>query len=192
VPPTSCLKTSEYIRVKTNNILLVTADQTDIDDIREALVEHEVLTCTETNTAIRLCAENDIQQVIVEEGLPRRSGIELFVELRKYRPWICGLLLIDRADETVLRKALDAGMNGLLEKPVDPVKLLQRIYQTMEAAHLWVEHTRLGTLQPLYSFGEHFLSASTEQDVFDGLLDVVAEITNATRISIMWFREEEG
>ena len=64
-------------------------------------------------------------------------------------------------DEELLRKALDIGFTGLLEKPVDPVKLLQRIYRAMESASLQEENTRLKTLLPLYSFGEHFLAATT-------------------------------
>ncbi len=177
--------------MKPNKVLLVTADQTDIDEIRDALVEHEVLTCTETAEAIRLCVENDVYLVIVEEDLPRRSGFHLFLELRKHRPWMSGLLLTAGADENVLRRALDVGFSGLLEKPVDPVLLLQRIYQAMESARLQEENTRLKTLLPLYSFGEQFLSASTEQEVFDALVEIVSDITGASRVSVMWYREDE-
>lgn len=178
--------------MKFNNILLVTADRTDIQDIKEALVEHEVLTCTDSEEAVRLCLDNDVFLIIVEEGLPRSSGAELFVELRKHRPWLAGLLLTDQADAELLRRALDIGFTALLEKPVDPVKLLQRIYRAMESASLQEENTRLKTLLPLYSFGEHFLSATSEQDVFDGLLGIVSDVTGASRISVMWFDEDEG
>ncbi|MHB1348471.1 MAG: GAF domain-containing protein [Desulfobulbus sp.] len=174
-----------------NNILLVTPDKTGIRDIREALVEHEVLTCSTSQEAISLCLDNDVHLVIVEEELQGGSGSELFAELRKHRPWLAGLLLSESANENILRKALDIGFTGLLEKPVDPVILLQRIYRAMESASLQEENTRLKTLLPLYSFGEHFLSAATEQDVFDGLVDIVSELTRASRISVMWFKEEE-
>lgn len=178
--------------MKFNNILLVSADKTDIRDIKEALVEHEVLTCSAPAEAISLCLDNDVHLVLVEEELQGFSGSELFVELRKHRPWLAGLLLTDVANEEILRKALDIGFTGLLEKPLDPVILLQRIFRAMESASLQEENTRLKTLLPLYSFGEHFLSATSEQDVFDGLVDIVSELTNAPRISVMWFKEEEG
>lgn len=178
--------------MKFNNILLVSPDKTGIQDIREALVEHEVLTCADPKKAVSLCLDHDVHLVIVEEELPGYSGSELFVELRRHRPWLAGLLLTEAASEEILRKALDIGFTGLLEKPVDPVVLLQRIYRAMESASLQEENTRLKTLLPLYSFGEHFLSAATEQDVFNGLVDIVAEVTKASRISVMWFNEEEG
>ncbi|HBI15646.1 MAG TPA: hypothetical protein DDY20_09065 [Desulfobulbaceae bacterium] len=178
--------------MKFNNILLVSSDKTGIQDIKEALIEHEVLTCSERREAISQCLENDVHLVIVEEELRGYSGSELFVELRKHRPWLAGLLLTDHASEEILRKALDIGFTGLLEKPVDPVILLQRIFRAMESATLQEENTRLKTLLPLYSFGEHFLSATTEKDVFDGLVDIVSDLTKAGRISVMWFNEEEG
>ena len=178
--------------MKFSNILLVSSDKTGIQDIKEALVEHEVLTCSAPQEAISLCLEKDVHLVIVEEEMHGYSGSELFVELRKHRPWLAGLLLTEETNEDILRKALDIGFTGLLDKPVDPVILLQRIYRAMESASLQEENTRLKTLLPLYSFGEHFLSAATEQDVFDGLVDIVSEVTKASRISVMWFKEEEG
>lgn len=178
--------------MKFSNILLVTPDKTDIQDIREALAEHEVLTCADPKEAASLILDHDVHLVIVEEELPGCSGSELFVELRRLRPWLAGLLLTNVAGAEILRKALDIGFTGLLAKPVDGIVLLQRIFRAMESASLQEENTRLKTLLPLYSFGEHFLSAATEQDVFDGLVDIVAEVTRASRISVMWFNEEEG
>jgi adenylate cyclase len=178
--------------MKFNNILLVTPDESGIRDIREALIEHDVLTCTRPEEAVSVCMENDVHLVIIEEEFPRHSGCEIFADLRRHRPWLAGLLLTNAADKELLRKALDTGFTGLLEKPVDPVRLLQRIFRAMETASHQEENTRLKTLLPLYSFGEHFLSAATEQDVFDGLVGIVSEVTKATRISVMWFMEKEG
>ncbi|MDD3619010.1 MAG: adenylate/guanylate cyclase domain-containing protein [Desulfobulbaceae bacterium] len=178
--------------MKLSNILLVAPDESDIRDIREALIEHDVLTCTDPRELVSACLDNDVHLVIIEEEFPGHSGCELFAGLRRHRPWLAGFLLTGRAGEDLLRKALDAGFTGLLEKPVDPVKLLQRMYRAMESASHREEETRLKTLLPLYSFGEHFLAAATEQDVFDGLVNIVSEVTKASRISVMWFREDEG
>lgn len=177
--------------MKFNNILLITTDQSDIRDIKDALIEHEVLVCSYPHEAVQLCAAHDVHLVIVEEELPKYSGSQLFVELREKRPWLAGLLISEKADEKLLRKALDIGFTGLLEKPIEPVKLLQRIYRAMESASLQEENTRLRTLLPLYGFGEQFLNSTTDQEVYDGLLDVVAEVTKASRISVMWYMEED-
>ncbi len=177
--------------MKFNNILLVTTDESDIRDIKDALIEHEVLVCSYPSDAVQLCSEQDVHLVIVEEELPGYSGSKLFVELREHRPWLSGLLISEKANEELLRKALDIGFTGLIEKPIDPVKLLQRIYRAIESSSLLEENTRLRTLLPLYGFGEHFLNSTTDQEVYDGLLDVVSEITKASRISVMWYVEEE-
>jgi len=177
--------------MKLNNILLITTDKSDIKDIKEALIEHEVLTSENPAEASSICVDHDVYLVIVEEELLGQSGSKLFVDLRRDRPWMAGLLLTEKANEKLLRRALDIGFTGLLEKPIDPVRLLQRIYRAMEAARLQEENTRLRTLLPLYSFGEQFLSSTSEQEVFDGLIDIVVKETGANRVSIMWYREEE-
>ena len=178
--------------MKSNNILLITTDKSNIEGIREALIEHEVLTTDNFDEATSICVEHDIYLVIVEEELPGQSGSRLFVDLRRSRPWMAGILLTETADEKLLRRALDIGFAGLLEKPVEPVELLNRIYRTMESARSQEENIRLRTLLPLYSFGEQFLASTSEQQVFDGLVDIVVKETGATRVSVMWYKEEEG
>lgn len=177
--------------MKFNNILLITTDESDIRDIREALVEHEVLVCSSPQEAIQLCSEQDVYLVIVEEELPNYCGSQLFVELREQRPWLAGLLISEKADEELLRKALDIGFTGLIEKPIEAIKLLQRLYRAIESASLQEENTKLRTLLPLYGFGEQFLNSITDQEVYDSLLEVVAEVTKASKISVMWYIEEE-
>ncbi|MDH3329802.1 MAG: GAF domain-containing protein [Desulfobulbaceae bacterium] len=177
--------------MKFNNILLISRDELGIKDITDALREHEVLITEDPEDAAAICSEHDVYLVIVEEELPEWSGSRLFEELRVKRPWMAGLLLIEKANEELLRTALDIGFSGLLEKPIDPVKLLKLIYRAMESARWQEENTRLRTLLPLYNFGEQFLSSTSEQEVFDGLVDIVVKETGATRISIMWYQEEE-
>jgi adenylate cyclase len=178
--------------MKFNNILLLSTDKADIRDIREALIEHEVLTTEDPAEAASICTKRDVYLVIVEEELSGQSGSRIFMDLRRERPWMAGLLLTEKVDEKLLRRALDTGFSGFLEKPVDPVKLMQLIFRAMESTRLHEENTRLRTLLPLYSFGEQFLSSTTEQEIFDGLIDIVVKETGATRISIMWYKEEEG
>jgi len=177
--------------MKFNNILLISKDDLGIGDIKDALKEHEVLVTSDLSEAAVICAEQDVYLIIVEEELPGRSGCALFEELRVKRPWMAGLLITEKTDEKLLRRALDIGFSGFVEKPVDPVQLLKRIYRAMESARWQVENTRLRTLLPLYSFGEQFLSSTSEQEVFDGLVDIVVKETGATRISVMWYREDE-
>jgi adenylate cyclase len=177
--------------MKFKNILLLSTDDLGIKDIKDALREHEVHISEDPVEAAAICSENDVYLVIVEEELPGRSGSDLFEELRKKRPWMTGLLLTARADEALLRRALDIGFSGLLEKPVDPVVFLKRVYRAMESARWQEENTRLRTLLPLYNFGEQFLSSTSEQEVFDRLVDIVVKETGATRVSVMWYREEE-
>lgn len=177
--------------MKYSNILLITTDQSDIRDIREALIEHEVRVCSSPDEALQLSAEHDVHLMIVEEELPGYSGSRLFSELREKRPWLAGLLIAEKADERLLRNALDRGFSGLLEKPFEPLKLLQIIYRAIESVALQEENTRLRTLLPLYGFAEQFLNSTTDQEVYDSLLEVVSEVTRASKISVMWYFEEE-
>lgn len=177
--------------MKFNNILLISREELGINDIKDALREHEVIITEDPRAAAAICSEHDVFLVITEEELPGKSGSELFEELREKRPWMAGLLLAEKADEALLRRSLDVGFSGLLEKPIDSVKLLKHIYRAMESVRWQVENTRLRTLLPLYSFGEQFLASTSEQEIFDGLVDIVFKETGATRISVMWYQEED-
>ena len=177
--------------MKFNNILLVSSDEFGIKDIKEALREHEVFIIDDPDKAAGICDKQDIYLVIIEEELPGKKGTKLFQQLRDKRPWMAGLLLTSKADEKLLRLALDIGFSGLLEKPINALELLKRIYEAKESARRQEENTRLRTLLPLYSFGERFLASTTEQEIFDGLVDIVARETKAPRISVMWYNQEE-
>ena len=177
--------------MKFNNILLITTDESDIKDIKDALIEHDVLVCSHPDEALQLSSEHDIYLVIVEEELPGGSGSDLFGELRKQRPWLGGLLISEKADEKMLRRALDIGFSGVIEKPIEPIRLLQRIFKAMDTATMQEEDTRLKTILPLYGFGEQFLNATTDQKIFESLLQVVYVVTVASKISVMWYAEEE-
>ena len=177
--------------MKFNNILLILTDESDIRDVKDALVEHEMLVCSYPNEAVQLCSDHDVHLVIVEEKLPEYSGSQLFVELREQHPGLAGLLVSEKADEKLLRKALDIGFTGLLEKPIDPIKLLQWIYRAIETTSMQEENTRLRTLLPLYSYGEQFLNSTSDHEIYDGLVEVVYEVTRADKISVMWYIEED-
>lgn len=177
--------------MKFKNILLVSTDDFGIKDIKDALREHEVHITEDPAEAAAICSKHDVYLVVVEEELPGWSGTELFEELRKKRPWMSGLLLTGKADDMLLRRALDAGFSGFLEKPVDPLKLLKKIYRAVESARWQEENTRLRTLLPLYNFGEQFLSSTSEQEVFDRLVEIVVKETGATRVSVMWYQQQE-
>ena len=84
--------------MKFNNILLISTDESDIRDIKDALVEHEMLVCSYPHEAVQLCSDNDVHLVIVEEELPEYSGSQLFIELRAKHPGVAGLLVSEKSD----------------------------------------------------------------------------------------------
>ncbi|MFQ5877417.1 MAG: response regulator [Acidobacteriota bacterium] len=78
----------------------------------------------------------DVDLVILDQRMPRTTGIELLRTLRRARAPRGGaapavLLVSAYLNEEIRREALELGVAEVIEKPVDPELLLRRVRESL-------------------------------------------------------------
>lgn len=129
---------------------------------------------------------------VINADLPGRSGMETFSSMRRIEPNLAAILLATQPDSTLIVEAMNHGFNGVIEKPIEAVKLVKMVQETLELARFREDSTRLKTLAPLYKLGEKFLSAVSSEQVYNELLEAVFQEIHVPSISLMMFDETSG
>jgi DNA-binding NarL/FixJ family response regulator len=103
--------------------------------LREVLVEY-LDTCDDLNPigsaatgreGIRLCRELVVDLVLTEFHLPDMDGLEAIRQMRQHCPTSPIVVLATTLDSTQMRRALDAGATGWLEKGMSPDMLIETL-----------------------------------------------------------------
>jgi DNA-binding response OmpR family regulator len=136
--------------------ILVVEDRREVLDVlQRALGEggFDVVTASDGDTALALALDLLPQLVILDIGLPKKSGLEVAQELRS-RGFSAPVLMLTALD-TVGDKVtgLDAGADDYIAKPFDIAELLARVRALLRRASLRAEAAllRVGdlTVNPL-------------------------------------------
>ena len=91
-----------------------------------AAVGHKVATAEDAATALTALATEKPDVVILDLGLPDRSGFDLISEIRRQSP-VPIIVLSARSDERSKVQALDLGADDYLGKPFGMAELMARI-----------------------------------------------------------------
>ncbi len=174
------------------SVLLLATDNAQADMIVSILSRLQVIRCRDREEAVASCHRQGICLALIVDGPSAIEGCQVFAELGEIQPGLAGILLSASVDSALLNIAMEAGFSGLVEIPVNAAQLMRVVNQALERFRLQRENSRLRTLLPLYSLGEQFFSASTEQEVLDGLLDAVDRQTGANHISVMLHNVQDG
>jgi two-component system, OmpR family, KDP operon response regulator KdpE len=89
-------------------------------------VGHRVVTAEDAAGALSMLAAEKPDVVILDLGLPDRSGLELITEIRKRSP-VPIVVLSARSDERSKVRALDLGADDYIGKPFGMAELTARI-----------------------------------------------------------------
>ena len=173
------------------SVLLLAADDEQADAIMPLLSRFKAYHCRIKEEAVALCRSHNFCLVLIIEDAPSLDGRVVYGQLRLMQPALVGILLSSSVSNERYSSALEAGFSALLEIPINEPQLLRLVNQAMERYQLQQENIRLRTLIPLYSLGEQFFSATSEQEVLDGLLDAVNRQTGAAQISVMLYDEQD-
>ena len=173
-------------------VVLYTPDDLQAEAIVAALPWLQVIRCREEEELKAICRDQELCLALLVDDPPRVDGRRIFNGLGAAQPGLAGVLFSSTVDTALLHGALEAGFSGLVELPVNPVHVTRVVNQALERYRLQQENTRLRTLIPLYSLGEQFVAASTEQEIHDLLLDAVDRQTGASHISVMLYDSQEG
>lgn len=175
--------------------ILVVDDESFIADMsRLALgdIGYEVVCACNGEQAVEIAMDSKFDLVIVDAVLPGMTGVETFDALRRKDPGMSGLLVSAHANTDTLVTAMNRGLSGVLEKPLDAKELVRSVQETLAIASLREENTRLKTILPLYKLGEKFNASNSMQEVYELLLDAVCRQINVPSMSLMMFVEEDS
>jgi PAS domain S-box-containing protein len=116
-------------------ILVVEDDPNVIDFVRDFLTEfgYTVL-CADSGNALQLFGENRgrIDLLLLDVVMPKKSGREIYDEIREIRPDIGAIFMSGYSTEIILKRgALDEG-HDFIHKPISPETLLNKIREILD------------------------------------------------------------
>lgn len=117
-------------------ILLIDADQASSRKIMSMLADngHTIIPARSAEDAWSILrSDTTIQLIMTDQTLPDADGLKLVKQISEVPQLknIPVLLFLARADETILRDGMKAGVKGFLVKPCDPQTLLDKIQKAL-------------------------------------------------------------
>jgi two-component system invasion response regulator UvrY len=103
--------------------------KTIFDEESSSMVFGEASTAPE---ALNRISEQDWDIVVLDLGLPGRSGLDLLTELKHIRPRLPILILSMHSEEQYARRALKAGASGYITKDSSRTELVKAVKRVVE------------------------------------------------------------
>lgn len=111
------------------NIVLI-EDSPDEAELLAISLEEESfvpVSCPTAAEGLAACARSKPVAVILDWGLPDRPGLDVCRELRAADPILPIIFVSGRTDEATVSRALDAGADDFVNKPVRRTELIARV-----------------------------------------------------------------
>jgi FixJ family two-component response regulator len=112
------------------NIVAIVDDDGDVRDVLDALLEqagHTVRTYRSGQQLLDDPALGDVACLIVDQNMPRMSGLELLTALEAAGRTIPSLLITGIPDDEIAEEARAIGAIEVFAKPIDFSRLLQLV-----------------------------------------------------------------
>jgi adenylate cyclase len=180
------------IRPSARKILVVDNEAVIADMARIDLSQmgHKVYCAYDGEQAVELATKIHFDLAVINEQLPGLNGMETFLTIRSAEPNLMGIMVLESPLLANVVDAMNKGFSGVLEKPLVAKKLVEMAQEFLEIARVKEESSRLKTLLPLYKLGEKFMTITSEEQVYDELLDVIVQEIKVPSVSLMIFDEE--
>ncbi len=110
-------------------ILVVDDDEDNANSLGELfeLEGHRVVVAHSGEAAIAAYAGGNFDIAFMDVMMPGLNGVESFMEIRKLNPDAKVYMMTGFSVEQLLQQAMDNGAMGVLNKPIDPDKLLRAL-----------------------------------------------------------------
>ena len=114
------------LRLKDHKILIVDDDPEVLESIKQALQAEGALTqtCTDGNTAVRICESDPPELVVLDMMLPRRSGFLVLEKIKRFERSPRVVMVTANEGRRHQQYAEALGVDGYLLKPVRLERLI--------------------------------------------------------------------
>jgi len=177
-----------------NARILVLEDHPELcEEMRSILQEagHYARSALSGTEAIALAQSEPFDLLIADVFLPDQRGIEVFQQIRAFRPDIAGIVITGHSTWELAADALNAGFTGFLVKPVVPEQLLATCVSALEQEKLRRENARLRAIVPLYELSHTFMGGMPLSDLLDRIVSTAQQETSAQVVSLMLLDDNE-
>lgn len=117
-------------------ILIVEDDAEVLAIIRSLLEEfgYRVIVAADGTSAVTLFTERsaEINLVILDAIMPKKTGWDAFLEMRQHTPWIKGLFISGYTREVLIEKGLLTEDSCFMPKPIAPLDLLRSVREVLD------------------------------------------------------------
>jgi DNA-binding response OmpR family regulator len=162
------------------NVLIAEDDAEARTRLREALVRlgHAVLEAEDGAEAWRLLSVMGTRVVVSDWMMPKMDGLELCrrVRARVEKPYVYFILLTGQSAATGFARAMQAGVDDFLEKPLDEESLRVRL---RVAERIVTLTERVRTLEGILPMCAYCRRIRDEKGAYASLEDFVSERTSA-------------
>ncbi len=181
-----------HSRISAGKILVIDNETVIADRVRIALgtLGHKVYCAYDGEQAIELVSKIHFDLAVVSALLPGMDGIETFRVMRISEPNLMGIMVLTKPNITQVVEAMNTGFSGVLEKPLVTERLIELVQESLEVARVKEESSRSRALLPLYKLGEKFMTITTEDQVYNELLDVIVRELKVPSVSLLIFDED--
>jgi PAS domain S-box-containing protein len=116
--------------------ILIVDDEEMVRAITEKILEsagHKVLTCGDAEEAVRIYKEKfqEIDLVILDMIMPKMSGREVFMEMKKINPEVKAILSSGFSEDSEAKEILKLGISGFVQKPFHVADLLDALNKAL-------------------------------------------------------------
>ena len=188
--------------------LIVDDDATIRDVLSEILMEggYCVDTAEDGVDALAKVKEDDFDSILCDIWMPGMNGIDLLKEIKKYDPTLPVVMITGYPDVRVAVEAIKEGASDFIAKPVrmeqveiiieklvkerelllENAKLTKKIEKKKTIEELNTKlHKKVRELSTLYSISETFSEVFEGDELFDKIVNMACEITEARKSSLM-------
>jgi len=135
IPSEKYTESQETISRGSETILLVEDEDTILQSISALLkgYGYKIITAIDGQIALKAFQEHrsEISLIIMDIGLPKKSGWEAFQEIRAIDNNIKVLIATGYLDPTIKSEKLMGTVNGFISKPYDPDQMLRTIRKVL-------------------------------------------------------------
>ena len=124
-------------RLKEKKILIVDDDPEVLESINQALQVEGALTqtCTDGNTAVRVCEVDPPELVVLDMMLPKRSGFLVLERIKKMASPPKVIMVTANEGKRHQQYAETLGVDGYLLKPVRLERLITLSMELLDGKH---------------------------------------------------------